>query len=399
MKILHLHWAFPPIIGGVESHLALLGPELVKNHCQVSLLTGAVKGEPEEESFQGMHVRRTPLMDLNHLNPQLIAQQAPAIKEEISKFIDRTKPDLLHAHNFHYFSPIHAEILDEIKTAKGLPLLLTAHNVWPDTDPVWQEMNQNAGIWDAVISVSRYIKKELVRAGYDAKTNYVVHHGVDLNRFGPAAAQEEEKIAARYPELSGRRVFFHPARMSLEKGCHISVKALALITQEFPEVLLVLAGMGNTVDWGSKQHKDIAQVMGLVDELKLRGHVYAGFFAGREMPLIYKAAEFCIYPSCFEEPFGLAMLESQASVKPIIVSKAGGMPEIIQDGINGFVVEMGSAEQLAERCLRLLRDPGLAAAMGHRGRTMVEQLWTKEIMTRATLDVYRQALAGKKCEH
>lgn len=395
MKIAQIHWAFPPIIGGVESHLAILGPELIKNDCQVSLLTGAVEGLPEEDWYQGMYIKRTPLMDLNSLNSQIIAQKAGQIRQVIAEFIDYVKPDIIHVHNMHYFSPVHADILNEIKTARNLSLILTSHNVWQDEDEMWQEMNKRAQIWDAVISVSHYIKKEMVRVGYDEETNFVVHHGIDLNRFNPLNEQDKAKIAAQYPEFAGRRVFFHPARMSLDKGCHISVKALDIIRREFPEALLIMAGTGQTVDWGSHQQKHITQIMGMIEERGLKDNVYVRFFAWDEMPLVYKAAEFCLYPSCFEEPFGLTMLESQATEKPIIVSRAGGMPEIIRDGVNGYVVEMANEEELADRCLRLLRDPKLCQTMGKQGRALLEKLWTKETMTTATLEVYKDVLLRK----
>ncbi len=394
LNIAQIHWAFPPVIGGVESHLAMLGPELVKHNCQVSLLTGAVDGSKEEDWYEGMYVKRTLLMDLNTLSPQKIEAQAGKIRKEIEKFIEHTKPDLIHAHNMHYFSPVHAEILYEIKKTKGIPLVLTAHNVWADDDQTWQEMNLQANIWDAVIAVSHYIKRELIRVGYDEKRVTVIHHGIDLNKFNPASSREKKEIAGCYPDLIGRRVIFHPARMSLDKGCHISVKALNIIRQEFPDVLLVLAGTGQTVDWGSHQQKHVNQIMGLVDDLGLREHVFIRFFAWHEMPMVYKAADFCIYPSCFEEPFGLVMLESMGTEKPIVVSKAGGMPEVVRNGINGFVVKMGSEAELADRCCRLLRTSRLCRRMGKQGRSMVEKYWTKEIMTDSTLAVYRDARLG-----
>ncbi|NPV74017.1 MAG: glycosyltransferase family 4 protein [Pelotomaculum sp.] len=390
MRIAQLHWAFPPVIGGVESHLAMLGPAMVKRNCRVSLLTGSAQGAAEKEQYGGMYVQRSPLMDLNGLTPEKILEMSGEIRQEINSFIELTRPDLIHAHNMHYFSPVHADVLYEIKKERGIPLVLTAHNVWADDDPTWQEMNKRAHIWDAVIAVSNYIKKELVRCGYEEDKITVVHHGIDLDRFSPPAERDAEEIKIKYPEFEGRRVIFHPARMSLDKGCHISVKAVSIIRKEFPEVLLVLAGTGKTVDWGSHQHKHVNKIMEMVDELGVKENVFTRFFAWDEMPLVYRAAEFCVYPSCFEEPFGLAMLESMASERPIVVSRAGGMPEVVHNGVTGFVVEMGSEEELADRCLRLLQDPALCRKMGRQGRIMVERFWTRDIMTEATLAVYQK---------
>ncbi|KNZ69972.1 group 1 glycosyl transferase [Thermincola ferriacetica] len=392
MRIAQLHWAFPPIIGGVESHLAMLGPALINSSCQVCLLTGSVPGGKDEEWYEGMYIKRTPLMDLNSLSPEKISRQRHEIRQEIEGFIDRVQPDIIHAHNMHYFSPEHADILYEIKQERGIPLVLTAHNVWADEDKTWQEMNKRAHYWDTVIAVSDYIKRELTRVGYDSSKITTVHHGIDLARFKPVTEEDLEKIKEIYPEFEGRRVIFHPARMSLDKGCHISVEALNIIRKEFPNVLLVLAGTGKTVDWGAHQQRHVQKIMNQVEELGLGNNVFIRFFAWDDMPLVYKAAEFCVYPSCFEEPFGLVMLESMASEKPIVVSRAGGMPEVIQSRVNGFVVEMANAKELADRCCELLRNPGLCRQMGKQGRRMVEERWTKEIMTRATLEIYKKAV-------
>ncbi|MDK2821604.1 MAG: hypothetical protein PWP31_1569 [Clostridia bacterium] len=396
MHIAHLHWAFHPIIGGVESHLAMLGPEIVKNNYNVSLLTGSVHGTKEEEFYEGMYIKRTPFMDLNSLSSKKIIEQKNEIKQEIENFIDLIKPDLIHVHNMHYYSYIHADILYEIKQSRGVPLVLTAHNVWPDEDKMWQKMNERAHIWDAIIAVSGYIKRQLIRVGYDHKKIFVVHHGIDLDRFNPVTDKDFEEINLKYPQFKGRRLIFHPARMSADKGSHVSIKALNLIKEKFPDVLFILAGTGNTVDWSSEQQKYIDKIKKMIDKMNLGNNVFIQFFSWFEMPLIYKAVEFCIYPSCFEEPFGLALLESMASEKPIVVSQAGGMPEIVKDGENGFLVEMENEKELQDRCCWLLENKEMCQQIGKKGRSMVEEFWTKEVMTKAVLTIYNNLKLGSK---
>ena len=68
MKIAMLHWGFPPIIGGVETHLSLLGPELVKKGHAVSLLTGSIGNHKVNHKYNKMDIKRSPLFDLNWLS-------------------------------------------------------------------------------------------------------------------------------------------------------------------------------------------------------------------------------------------------------------------------------------------------------------------------------------------
>jgi len=71
------------------------------------------------------------------------------------------------------------------------------------------------------------------------------------------------------------------------------------------------------------------------------------------------------------------------------------MPEVISDGENGFIVKMSDAGALAEKCLFLLKNPGICSRMGEKGMEMVRAYWTKEKMTAATLEVYRNVLERK----
>jgi hypothetical protein len=92
------------------------------------------------------------------------------------------------------------------------------------------------------------------------------------------------------------------------------------------------------------------------------------------------------------EPFGLTMLESMAVGKPMIVTNTGGMPEVIKDGINGFVIPVRDFEVLAEKIFVLLEDNRLRKRLGYTGRQMVESNYTKERVTRDTISVYKNAL-------
>ncbi len=394
MRISKLHWAFPPIIGGVETHLMMLGPELVARGCTVDLLTGSVDGR-ETLDYKGMMVTRTPLMDLNSLGtPARIQELAGNIRDELTAFIEQTRPDLIHVHNMHYFSPVHAWVLARISRRGNIPLVLTAHNVWEDE--LWREMLSFRWAWDVVIAVSRFIKREMVKNGFPAHRVQVVHHGMDLERFAPAGAADREGILDRHPQLRGRRVLFHPARMSLAKGSDFVVWAFAELKRKLPDLCLVMAGTEKTVDWGSYQGPEIQKVNTLIRDLKLENDVYIRFFPWDEIADMYRVADVVVYPSIFEEPFGLVMLEALASGTPIVVTRSGGMPEVIEDGFNGFVVPRRDYHALADRCLLILEDPIEAARLAANGLRRARERFSLPVMVENTLDVYRQLVANKE---
>ncbi|MDA8336609.1 MAG: glycosyltransferase family 4 protein [Peptococcaceae bacterium] len=385
MKIAMLHWAFPPTIGGVESHLVMLGSSLVRRGFEVHLLTGSVGGRREKYVTHGMVVRRTPLLDLNTLTG--MEKPGREVKAEILDFLWSVRPNVVHAHNFHYFSSVHAKAVLRGAAAAGAPAVLTAHNVW--ADELAREFGPFASRWDAVIAVSRFIARELVNQGYPAGQLTVIHHGIDLEKFKPARRAGNARFLSR---LRGRRVIFHPARLSMDKGSLVAVKAVGLVRERIPDVLLLMAGPEKVVDFHGRQRDDLRKVKALVQEMGLSDNVLIRPFAWPEIADGYRAAEVCVYPSCFEEPFGIALLEAMATARPLVVTRAGGMPEVVEDGENGFLVPMGDHEELADKCLALLTDRQLSARMGRRGYEKVRERFSQERMVDETVRLYERLL-------
>jgi len=108
LSISHLHWGFPPIIGGVETHLTILLPTLVKMGHKVNLLTASFEGEKGRDKYKGVGIFRQPIMDLNWLSKRGVDGISGEVRAVFNNFIDETKPDCIHVHNMHYFSKIHA---------------------------------------------------------------------------------------------------------------------------------------------------------------------------------------------------------------------------------------------------------------------------------------------------
>jgi glycosyltransferase involved in cell wall biosynthesis len=292
-----------------------------------------------------------------------------------SSFIEESNPDIIHAHNMNYFSEPHARGLENIAAETGVPLVLTAHNEWSDDTFLKLTLSIK---WDRIIAVSEFIRKEFIGVGVPPENVVTIHHGIDTERYKEA----DLNIFDKYPQLRDKRIIFHPARMGLAKGCDVAVKALRIIKEEFPDVLLFFGGTKNIIDWGSTQQKDIAFIYHLVKRLGVEDNVFSDIFSFDEGVALYEACEFSIYPSSFREPFGLTMLESMASGRPMIVTKSGGMPEVIKDGLNGFIVDVKDYEALAERCLELLRDDKLRKKIGDKGREIADENFTKERMVK-----------------
>ncbi len=386
-NIAHLHWGFPPVRGGVETHLTILLPTLVKMGNNVSLLTCSVEGHTGDDEYKGVKIKRVPIMDLNWVAKRGLEVIEGEVEQVFKEFINQNKPDIIHTHNMHYFSKPHIKILEELCNAKGIPLFLTAHNVWDDN--LFLELTTKIK-WSHIIAVSHFIEKELIGVGCHHRKVTTVHHGIDEEMFRPGV--NPKNIFKKYPQLEGKEIFFHPARMGLAKGCDVSIQSLRNVIKKYPKCMLILAGTKNIIDWGKTQQKDIAYMVQLIDKFGLRENVLVDVYDLNDMPALYNVAQVCVYPSSSFEPSSLTMLEAMACSRPMIVTRMGGMPEIISDAVNGFVIPAKDSQELASRIIQLMADRELRERLGTTGRSMVEKSYTKKIVAQATLNLYKKYL-------
>jgi len=392
LKIFHVHWGFPPIIGGVETHLMFLLPEQVTMGNEVSLLTGSAEGSPEEFDFHGAKIYRSRYFNLNWLVRSGFQEVDERLEETIDECLDKVKPDIVHAHNMNYFSHYHVRLLEESCAKRKIPMVLTAHNSWPDK--MFLDLSCKVN-WSKIISISHYIERELLAIGIPEEKIVTIHHGTDSRLFSPKPPSP--KIFDRHQILKGKKnIIFNPARMSMDKGCDIIIEAFRLVKEKFPDAFLIMAGSKKVIDWGLVQNKEIAFFMSLIKHLGLEKSVYISHFSiDDEIPELYRISDLVVYPSTAEEPFGLATLESMSSGKPIIVTDSGGMPEIIHSDVNGYVIPKRNHQILAEKTINLLLSKELRDRLGNKGRELVKEKYTKEIYTRRVLEVYKDLLAGK----
>lgn len=366
------HWAYPPVVGGVETHLASLLPALAARGHRISLFTGTARGAPLSEPDRGVLIRRSPLW---LPRPDLPAGR---LEEAARAALAEAKPDLLHLHNLHYFSPRHQDAWLMAAEREGIPTVFTAHNVWHDE--LGTQMAAPLAKASAVIAVSAYLAAELVLQGVPASRIRVIHHGTPL-------------AGSPYrPPPHGAFTLFHPARLSLDKGSLDVVEAFAQLAQRHPHLRLRLAGTGPIVDFAGRQASDVRLVHERIRELGLKGRVTISALSWQEMPRALAESHVVVYPSRFEEPFGLAALEGMAVGRPVVVSSMGGLPEFVVDGEVGHVVPPADTSALAAAVARLIKEPGLARRMGRAGHARVAERHSLTAMVSATEALFQDVV-------
>jgi glycosyltransferase involved in cell wall biosynthesis len=378
MRVLQVHWAFPPTTGGVESHVADLAARLQARGCAVTVVTG----EEHPEHVAGVDVRSTELLNLGVIRGGLGGDTSHRrqLRDELDGLISETRPNVVHGHNLHHFAVAPALVLDELRHRHGYAIVHTFHETWPDVlhdMPVYRR-------WDANLAASQHVAGECAaRIGFRPVARPLA---VDTSRF------RSERSALSTP---GPPVILHPARLLPWKGVHVSVRMLSeLHTRGFP-ARLVITDTAHVADWHDElagyrlNVLALADELGLAEDIELRAAPYAA------MPGLYEEADVVVYPTVAAEPFGLVPLEAMSAERPVIASRCGGIPETVVDGVTGWLVEPDDPSALAERVADVIKQPDVARRMGAAGRRHVQARFDLDCYVDDVLDIYRRASMAK----
>ncbi len=171
-------------------------------------------------------------------------------------------------------------------------------------------------------------------------------------------------------------------RIAEWKGQHVFLQAAAVVRRRFPEARFWIVGAPL---FGEHEYEKSLHV--LTEQLGLTDCVeFLGFRddVAKLMPLI----DIVVHASTLGEPFGQVVIEGMAAGKPLIATDGGALPEIVVPGETGYLVAMGSAEEMASALERLLAAPALSRAMGQAGRKRVERMFTIRHSARKMEAVY-----------
>lgn len=230
---------------------------------------------------------------------------------------------------------------------------------------VWQPLRIHRRLalrWArGVLSVSAYTASQIVKAqNLDPRGVFVLPPALDPNFIvAPCEGNALPLPAGCHVLLTvGRLVSGEPG-----KGVDAVIRVLPDVLKDVPNLLYVVIGGGDL-----KPHlEELAQ------EGPAHDHVlFIGKLKLEQLRQYYSRSDIYVMPSR-QEGFGVVFLEAMALGKPVIAGDCGGAPEIVHDGLTGFLVNPDDPDELAERLIRLLRDEGLRKRMGDAGRQHVEK--------------------------
>jgi len=234
---------------------------------------------------------------------------------------------------------------------------------------------------DAYVAVSRAIKEVLARDGVDPGKIAVVHSGIDPSRLGGA---DGSRLREEFGLPRGTPVVGTVAHFAWHKGLEFLVDAAPLVARDVPGARIFIVGEGNLV----RKIKERARERRAADHI-----VFTGFRP--DVPDFLDLFDVFVMPSLME---GLctSILDALILEKPVVASRVGGIPEIIEEGATGLLVPPGDGAALAAAIVRLLREPELGRELAARGREKVERDFSIAAMVEGNIRIYESVLSGRR---
>lgn len=221
---------------------------------------------------------------------------------------------------------------------------------------------------DRIIAFSPHERDSMARLyGADVKRIQLAPCGVDLGTFRPLDREESRQRLG----LNGDKVLLYVGRIESLKGVELLVRTAAHLDTCEPVRVLVV-GDDNGQDGEVERLRELAGTLQVDDFIDFVGRV-----AQEELPVYYSAADVCVVPS-FYESFGLAALESMACGTPVVASRVGGLPTVVQHGSTGYLKSWRCPEAFANSLEMLISSKSLQHSMGVAARRRAEDLsWDK----------------------
>ena len=361
VKLLLVTPYFPPHPGGLENYAFNIAQGLIQTYgYEVVVVTSNPHATRQiTEEYHGIKVYRLTSM-FRIANTPINPLWYLAIK----KIIRVEKPDIINSHQPVPFIGDLTALL-----TGNIPFVLTYHSgtmrknkLLPDIIIFLYEtfiLPHTARKATKIICVSNFVRNTILRK-YAFKST-IIHPGVDISLFKPNIAVKKENDLILF--------ICHHKSMHKMKGLDYLLEAI----KELPEVKLYIIGEKSVftdkriISTGIKRGQD------LVEEIQ--------------------KASVVVLPSLpHMESFGMVLIEAMACQTPVVGTNIGGIPEVITEGIDGFIVPMKDSNALALAIAKVLADKELATCMGHSGEAKVRENFTWDTRVDLTKEMFDSCL-------
>jgi 1,2-diacylglycerol 3-alpha-glucosyltransferase len=372
MRILMLSHGYPPSISGVTVVVQKVAREMVRRGHAVTVVTASDRGVPyrgEDEGVELMRVRSAP-------NPFWSEARLPMLGyEELKQIVAEVQPDVINTHDSGLLSMQLYRLehekshVPELLTCHYLPRYVTYYVHMGDVvdkvleDIAWEYTLRMINSFDHVIFPSRTQQQAFVEQGLE-KPSSVISNGLNICRYSPNGHGDDD-VAVRYALPPRPRILF-VGRVAKDKKIDVLIRAMQKLRPAHRAHLLIV-GRGD----------DRQRLQDLVESLDLSDSVrFLGFVPEEDLPALYRQCDLFAIASDVEVQ-SIPTLQAAATGLPIVAAQAGALPELVDNGTNGYLAPSDEPAAFASAIQRILDDSDRAAAFGQAslevGRRHAEQ--------------------------
>jgi len=376
--------------GGVERRIVEMA-ECLRNQIDTTVYSGTKAGFRKPVSING--VRVIPCFSTDALFPL----DNWFFNKTLSKAVNAIKADVYEAHAVSgygflrafrergikkpFIQTVHGVLADEYVQAiqRESPTLRAklANRIMWHLSKLEEETAKNATL---TVTISKYSSERIVQFyGVDKAQIRIVPNGVDTQRFKPSEGYEKIK---RQIGIDSKLCVLFVGRLIPRKGLTFLVEAAKNIVKEYSQTIFLIVGDGPL-----KKH-----LISQLERMNLSGNfVLLGDVNEKVLPALYNCADVFVLPS-IQEGQGIALLEAQATSKPVVAFDVGGVREAVLDKETGLLMKP-DCNELANSIIKLLSSLSLREKMGSKGRKFIEDNFSWDICAEKLFQVYQEALA------
>lgn len=379
---------YPPVVGGVETRMYSIARGLSKRNLEVHVITSSLKKNKEQMICSHgiyLHRCRLPLSYKWPYWPEWALEAAPLITNIIRKFdiqvIDAQDCTSLMASFWAKALIPSLRIIFTLHEAA-----LNFHNTSLQSQIGFFINYLN---WDAMVVPSNHVERQARMLAQTELPIFRIYNGVNIAKF--SFSRNNYRIRSKLDIKRDQKVLLCPSRISPDKGIIFIIKALHKISKAY-DTKLIITGDGASTSKDSKAY--YRNLVSEIRNLQLTDRVLFcnGSFSYEEMPYLYSVSDIVILPSTITEGFGNSVVEGMASCKPVIATRVGAVPEIINDGENGILVEPRNSDMIADAVLRLLRDERLHKRLRNNGRRDAASRFSLDRLVDELIHLYSKIL-------
>jgi len=300
----------------------------------------------------------------------------------IRNFLRAQKIDIAHSHG--YKSNFYALAAS---TGNKVSLIATCHN-WLGQDrkmKLYARLDKSfLNRFDKVVAVSDSVEKEILKHNISPAKVLVIQNGIDLGRFN--SGRKTDTLRRELGIDPKCNIVGTVGRLSEEKGHTHLLHGAQKVLQAYPDVVFLIVGDGPLREDLQDKALQLAQ----------EGSVNPFLFTGvrNDMEEIYSLMDIFVLPS-LTEGLPMVLLEAMAAQKPVVATRVGAVPRVIENGHSGLLIPPGDVESLAGAIIDLLNDPQKAQYMAQNGYERVRDHFSAKRMAEQYIKVYEDVLSTR----